>query len=117
MEVKSNLVKDERAALLNRFPSDTFKKIAHVQLGEPDKAFKAKTHEVTLAQKQKASDVEFRKKQAEEKRKKAAEKKAKEVEKARAKAEKEKAKKAAALEKAKEKARKAAEKVAERKKA
>merc|ERR1712226_529293 len=81
MEVRSNVVKDERATLLQRFSSDTFKKVAHVQLGEPNKEFKAKTQEVTLAQKQKASDIEFRRKQAQEKQKKAAEKKAKEVEK------------------------------------
>merc|ERR1712060_538829 len=30
MEVKGNLVKDEREALLKRFPSDNFRKVAHV---------------------------------------------------------------------------------------
>merc|ERR1712206_49257 len=40
MEVKSNLVSDERASLLSQFPADKYKRIAHVVMGEPAKAFK-----------------------------------------------------------------------------
>merc|ERR1712099_35740 len=68
MEVRRTLIKDERATLINKFCSSTYKKIAYVQLGEPNKEFKAKTEQVNLAQKQKAADFEFRKKQEEEKR-------------------------------------------------
>merc|ERR1712203_804189 len=99
MHVKDNLIKDERAKLLAKFPSKSFKKVAHVQLGEPPAEFKQKTHEVMLKAKQTASDVEFTRKQAEEKRKKLAEKKRKEVERAQKKALKAKEKQAKELKK------------------
>merc|ERR1712050_410639 len=35
MQVKNNLIKEEREKLLAAFPGDLFKKVAHVQLGEP----------------------------------------------------------------------------------
>merc|ERR1712203_52896 len=78
--------------------------------GEPDADFKKKTQQVTLDRKQAASDIEFKKKQAEEKRKRLAEKKRKEAERAKKKAEKERAKKVKELKKKQEAEKKAAEK-------
>merc|ERR1711920_1114527 len=110
MEVKGNLLSDSRAALLQKFPSDTFKKVAHVQLGEPSLEFKKKTQEVTLKAKQEQSDKEFKWKKEQEKREKEAEKKRKAVEKAKNKAMKEAAKKQKELKKAAEAEKKEAEK-------
>merc|ERR1712228_1003888 len=72
-EVRGNLLEDERKALLATFPSTRFKKIASIQIGEPTLEFKRKTQEMTLAQKQEASDVEFRLKKESDRRKKAME--------------------------------------------
>merc|ERR1712187_452102 len=88
MEVKGDLLADQREAVLKKFPTHVFRRAAHVQLGEPDADFKKKTQQVTLERKQASSDIEFKKKQAEEKRKRQAEKKAKEIEKAKKKAKK-----------------------------
>merc|ERR1712217_80126 len=110
MEVKGNLVAEQREAVLKKFPSHAFRRVAHVQLGEPDEDFKKKTQQVTLERKQAASDIEFKKKLAEEKRKRQAEKKRKENERAKAKAEKERAKKMKELKKKQEAEKKAAEK-------
>merc|ERR1712194_365362 len=92
-EVKNNLLEEQRKALLNQFPSQSFKKVAQVVLGEPDKAFVAKTHEELLNVKQRNADREFRQEQANKKREKLAEKKKKDAEKAAKKREKEAAKK------------------------
>merc|ERR1712060_325329 len=110
MEVKGNLLKDSREALLQKFPSDTFKKVAHVQLGEPGLEFKKRTQEVTLKGKQEQSDKDFKWQKAQEKREKEAEKKRKAVEKAKKKAMKEAAKKQKELKKAAEAEKKEAEK-------
>merc|ERR1712136_317644 len=67
MEVKSNWLKEERAALLARF--EAFKKVAVVIVGEPTLEFKKHTQRLNLKQKQEASNAEFRAKQAEEKKK------------------------------------------------
>merc|ERR1712190_689622 len=68
MEVKSNLNKEERKNLLAKFPSKTFRKVAQVQVGEPNLEFKKKVQELTLQKKQSISDAAFRQKKAEEKR-------------------------------------------------
>merc|ERR1711920_899061 len=112
-EVKNNLLEEERKALLNRFPSESFKKVAQVTLGDPDAAFVAKTHEELLRVKQRNADKVFRQEQAEKKKQKLMEKRKKDAEKAAKKREKEAAKKKKEAEKAKkaaEKAKKAAEK-------
>merc|ERR1712087_244526 len=101
MEVKGNLLKESREALLAKFPSDTFKKVAHVQLGEPGLEFKKRTHEVTLKNKWQ---------QEQKKREKDAEKRRKDVEKAKKKALKEAAKKQKELKKAAEAEKKEADK-------
>jgi len=86
MEVKGNLLKDERKELLSKFDTPAFTKTAVVLVGEPSSEFKKKTLEMTLKKKQAASDAVFRSKLAEEKRKKAAAKRQKDQEKAKKKA-------------------------------
>merc|ERR1712151_85618 len=111
-EIKNNLVEDQRKALLDKFPSHSFKKIAQVSLGEPNAEFVAKTHEELLKIKQNKSDKAFRAEQAEKRRQKQAEKRKKDAEKAAKKRAKEAEKKKKEAEKAKkaaEKAKKAAE--------
>merc|ERR1712087_633584 len=110
MEVKGNLLKESREALLAKFPSDTFKKVAHVQLGEPGLEFKKRTHEVTLKAKQEQSDKDFKWKKEQEKREKEVEKRRKTQEKAKKKAAKEAKKKQEELKKAAEAEKKEAEK-------
>merc|ERR1712217_430031 len=39
LDVKNNLLEEQRKATLGKFPSDSFKKVAQVTLGEPDKEF------------------------------------------------------------------------------
>mmetsp|Transcript_109157 Transcript_109157/g.204746 ORF Transcript_109157/g.204746 Transcript_109157/m.204746 type:complete len:858 (-) Transcript_109157:335-2908(-) len=118
MEVKSNLLPDERKAILSRFNYPQYKKIAHVVMGEPDDKFKEKTWEKLLSDKQKSSDIKFKAQKAEEKRKKVMEKRKKELDKAKAKAEKikkkalEEKKKAEEEKKAKEEAEKKAKEAA-----
>merc|ERR1711920_1019550 len=68
MEVQNNLNKEERKKVLSMFPNKTFRKVAQVQVGEPNLEFKKKVQELNLQKKQVASDIEFRKKKAEEKR-------------------------------------------------
>eukprot|EP00443_Scrippsiella_acuminata_P049395 CAMPEP_0115554716 /NCGR_PEP_ID=MMETSP0271-20121206/97439_1 /TAXON_ID=71861 /ORGANISM="Scrippsiella trochoidea, Strain CCMP3099" /LENGTH=830 /DNA_ID=CAMNT_0002988455 /DNA_START=96 /DNA_END=2590 /DNA_ORIENTATION=+ len=90
MEVKGNLMEDERKLLLDRFRSPAFKKIACVVVGEPTVEFKKHSQKLILQQKQEASDKQFNAKKLEEKRKKIIEQKQKEMEKLKKKAEKEK---------------------------
>merc|ERR1712217_119436 len=80
MEVKGNLMKDERKPLLERFSASTFKKTACVVVGEPPVEFKKYSQKLILQQKQEASDKQFQVKKLEEKRKKLLEKKQKELE-------------------------------------
>mmetsp|Transcript_4847 Transcript_4847/g.11307 ORF Transcript_4847/g.11307 Transcript_4847/m.11307 type:complete len:908 (-) Transcript_4847:111-2834(-) len=108
MEARGNLIKEEREEATSRFSA--FKKVARVMVGEPTADFKKATLETMLKQKQEASDLEFRNKQAEEKRKKAIEKRQKELEKARKKALKAQQKAAAERKKKLEEEKKAKEK-------
>merc|ERR1712151_683186 len=55
MEVKNNLVKDERATLLKRFSAPHFQRVAHVAIGEPAAAYKTWVHGSILSQKQVAA--------------------------------------------------------------
>merc|ERR1711920_851530 len=84
MEVKSNLMKEERKEALTRWCS--FKRTAAVMLGEPPAHLKKRAQALMLKQKQEASDAEFKIKQTEEKRKKLLEKRQKQLEKDRKKA-------------------------------
>lgn len=90
MEVKGNLMKDDRKPLLDRFNAPVFKKIACIVVGEPSVDFKKHSQKLILQQKQEASDKQFHAKQLEEKRNKIMEQKQKEMDKLKKKAEKEK---------------------------
>merc|ERR1712187_321531 len=70
MEVKSNLLKDERAALLARFSADHFKTVATVVMGKPSDEYKEKKLEKRLQEKQEKANAEWKAKKAEEERKK-----------------------------------------------
>merc|ERR1712187_611921 len=82
VEIKSNLIKEDRKALLTKFPSAMFKKVALVSVGEPSLEFRKKVQEINLQEKQEASDRDFRVKLEEEKKKRAREKHEREVERA-----------------------------------
>merc|ERR1712151_1107453 len=110
MSVKDNLMQLSRQALLKSFPSTAFKKVAHVQMGEPPAEFKKKAVEVALKNKQEASDKAFQLKKQQEKAQKLAEKKRKDLEKAKKKAEEERQRKVEAAKKQAEILKKAAEK-------
>merc|ERR1712039_514856 len=98
---KNNLLEEQRKALLNKFPSSSFKKVAQVTLGDPDADYIAKTHEELLRVKQKNADKVFHQEQVEKKRQKLAEKRKKDAEKAAKKRAKEVEKKKIEAEKAK----------------
>merc|ERR1712187_402974 len=79
MELKANLIKEEREKLLAKFPSFMFKKVACVAIGTPEASFTAYNEKLMLADKQAVSDKEFKLKKAKEKIEKLAEKKRKEM--------------------------------------
>merc|ERR1712048_1539404 len=53
MEVKKNLIAEERQKVLEQFDPAEFKRVAMVVMGEPPKDFKAKVHATMLAAKRK----------------------------------------------------------------
>jgi len=97
MEVKANLMKEERLANLAQFKTSAFKTVAEVVVGEPAATFKRRVQSRIAEAKQEASDKVFKAKQADEKRQWAAKKKQKEAEKLRKKNEKERKKKLAEI--------------------
>merc|ERR1712061_171063 len=70
MEVKGNLLIDERKALLARFTSPNFKKVAQVAMGEPPADFKSYVQELLIKEKTVKAEAEAKKKKAEAIRKK-----------------------------------------------
>lgn len=70
MEVKSNLLSNDRQEVLNRFSAPHFKKVAHVVMGEPPKDFKALQLERLLQEKQEKANAEFKLRQIELQKKK-----------------------------------------------
>jgi len=102
MEVKSNLMKNERMDGLSRFRAPLYKKVAMVVMGEPTADFKDKAHQVLLNAKQEKLETEWKQRQLEKSRKKEIAKQQKMIEakKAAEAAEREAAEKAAADEKA-----------------
>lgn len=99
MEVKGNLVKEEREEIAARFDAPHFKRVATVLVGEPALDFKKRTSKLILAQKQETSDAQWRIKKAEEKRKKEAAQRQKALDKAKKKLEKERKKAQEAIKK------------------
>merc|ERR1712085_214185 len=69
MEVKSNLIAEERKEVVRRFSAKMFKTTAHVVMGEPNEEFKNMQLEKLLQEKQ----LELRQKQLAEVKKKAEE--------------------------------------------
>ncbi|CAE7539801.1 Hnrnpu, partial [Symbiodinium natans] len=100
MEVKSNLVKEERLELLQRFSSPHFKKTALVVMGEPSEEFKQRSWNRLLAEKQSKVDAEW-------KAKKAAAQRQRELQELRKKAEEQRKKKLEETRKKEEEAKKA----------
>ncbi|CAJ1386682.1 unnamed protein product [Effrenium voratum] len=73
MEIKSNLLKDERSHFIKRFKRPGFKVVAQVMMGEPPAEFKAAVHKTHLEEKQKKLDEEWEQRKAEKERERAAE--------------------------------------------
>jgi len=61
MEVKANLMRDERGEILKRFAYPCFRKVAHVVMGEPKKGFVEKVQAILLDDKQQRADDEWKK--------------------------------------------------------
>merc|ERR1711870_100078 len=69
MEVRNNLIEQDRKNLLSKFPSDMFRKIAQVQIGDASADFKQKTQDLMLARKQEIEDRKHHRNVEEEKKK------------------------------------------------
>jgi len=108
MEVKGNLVKEDRALALEPFKSANFKTSAVVLVGTPPNEFKKRSQALLLKEKQAASDKEHNDKFENTMKKWLFDKKQKELEKARKKAAKDREKAAKARAKAIEEAKKQA---------
>jgi len=87
MELRGNLIKEERDGYVTKFPSAFFRRTACVVIGEPTPEFRRHSFALILKDKQEKSDTAFKVQQAEAKRKRLAEKRQKEAEKAKKKAE------------------------------
>ncbi|CAE7238445.1 Hnrnpu [Symbiodinium necroappetens] len=82
MEVKSNLIKEEREQLIKRFADSCYKTVAQVVMGEPPADFKDKVHKELLAEKQEKVTQEWKKRKAEREQERIARKRQKELEEA-----------------------------------
>ncbi|CAE7792234.1 Hnrnpu, partial [Symbiodinium microadriaticum] len=82
MEVKSNLIKEEREQLIKRFADGCYKTVAQVVMGEPPADFKEKVHKELLAEKQEKVTQEWKKRKAEREQERIARKRQKELEEA-----------------------------------
>mmetsp|Transcript_90690 Transcript_90690/g.219989 ORF Transcript_90690/g.219989 Transcript_90690/m.219989 type:complete len:524 (-) Transcript_90690:408-1979(-) len=87
MEVKSNLLKDERKEAAARWAGSGFKRTAAVLVGEPPQPLKKRCQEMMLQAKQETVTAEWQTKQAEEKKRKILEKRQRQLERERKKAE------------------------------
>jgi len=76
MEVKANLMLEERQDLMRRFYQPFYKKVAVIVVGEPTEEFKSKAQESMLREKQVALEQDRLRKRVERERKKAAMKEA-----------------------------------------
>merc|ERR1712039_395595 len=100
MEVKRNLLAEERKKALAAFPGHSFRRVCQVRMGEPDEEFKAGVLDHILAEKKSKAENEAKKKRDARDRKKAEELRKKKAEAAKKERE-EKAKKAKAAREAK----------------
>jgi len=87
MEVKSNLINEERQELLRRFCAPPYKKVAMIVMGNPSSDFKDRILDLTLKEKQESLEQEWRKKKEEEDRRKTIELQQKQLAEAKRKAE------------------------------
>jgi len=87
MEIKDNLLKQERMENLKGFAIPHFKRVARVMVGEPEKGYKELLLKAKLQEKQEKSDADFESKKQERARKKLIELRQKQVERARKKTE------------------------------
>jgi len=117
MEVKSNLVAEDRADILKRFSWGKFRRTAMVVMGEPSADFKEKSQERLLQEKQTRADNEWKVKKAQKEQQKALAKRQKELAEMRKKAEEQRKKmvEEALKKKAEEEAKKKAEEEAKKK--
>lgn len=88
MEVKCNLLKDERLKMMEVFPSWAFSRVARIIVGEPTAEFRKSVQHGILAERQENANKEFHAKKAIAKRQREIEKQKKKIEKERKKAEK-----------------------------
>jgi len=65
MEVKGNLLKDERARLLKPFNLPHLRRVAQVMVGDPERSFKERMQAAMLREKQEAANIAFKLQQAE----------------------------------------------------
>merc|ERR1712217_478921 len=100
MEVKKNLLADERKKALAAFPAHSFRRVCQVRMGEPDEDFKAGILDHILSEKKNKAEKEAQKKRDARDRKKAEELRKKKAEAAKKERE-EKARKAKAAREAK----------------
>jgi len=70
MEVRGNLLQEERKAVLARFSAAVFRRVAHIVVGEPAPEYKRRVQAIVLQQKQEQSDKLFALQLLEKKRKK-----------------------------------------------
>merc|ERR1719215_1093032 len=87
MEVKSNLITEERQELLRRFCAPPYKKVAMIVMGAPSSDFKDRIHDLMLKEKQESLELEWRRKKEEEERRKTIELQQKQLAEAKRKAE------------------------------
>merc|ERR1711972_139442 len=80
MEVKQNLVAEDRKMNLQRFNQPHFKKIAKVVMGEPTADYKERVHADLLKDKQHQTDAEWNKKKVEQEKRRAIKKRKAEAE-------------------------------------
>merc|ERR1712060_799767 len=100
MEVKKNLLADERKKVLAAFPAHSFRRVCQVRMGDPDEEFKAGVLDHILSEKKAKAEKEAKRKRDARDRKKAEELRKKKAEAAKKERE-EKAKKAKAAREAK----------------
>merc|ERR1712187_876687 len=88
MEVKGNLLKEEREKMMKTIHLPHHRKIAKVLMGEPDDDFKKYAHKVILAEKQKKVNDDWQKGQEMKRRRKLLEEAKRKAEQAKKEAEK-----------------------------
>jgi len=108
MEVRGNLVAEERKEFVSKFSTANFKTTAMVMVGDPTTEFKKRSQQLILSDKQAASDKAFEAKKMEAKRKAELEKRQKAMAKAKKLEEKKRKKALEAAKKAAEEKAKAA---------